>query len=176
MNIRPKFIGTVLSLVFLISLAWVFLIFDSEFSRVKNELRESQNQITLVEREKSSIREQLELTRSRLARATTGLRLALEKIKSGNEKIAVLTKSLSALFNEKMRIEAKLHSLKDLKDAIRQVKLEIRQQKLHELAARKKLQQEIDAAKLALGNRGYIVKNGVSRYRTLVKIEVRPGD
>ncbi|MBU1090826.1 MAG: hypothetical protein KKC42_03165 [Candidatus Omnitrophica bacterium] len=75
---------------------------------------------------------------------------------------------------EREKFEARFNSLKELKKAIRQVKIRIRQEKEEKARVEKERQKEIDALELALGNRGFLRKEGKTTYRPTIKIEVRP--
>jgi hypothetical protein len=88
----------------------------------------------------------------------------------------VITADNAELLSDKKGLEAKLHSLKELKKAIREVKIDMRSEKQEQLLAKKQMQKEIDNDELLRGNRGILLKDGKSTYRPVIRIEVRPAD
>lgn len=85
-----------------------------------------------------------------------------------------LEQVVASLEKEKEAIEAKLHSLAELRKSIHQVKIEMHQQRVQEYLARKERQKKIDAQRLANGNRGFLIKERISTFKPKVKIEVNP--
>lgn len=85
-----------------------------------------------------------------------------------------LQDKVANLENEKQVIEAKFDSIKELKQAIRQVRAEMHEQEIQQYLVRKEQQKALDAQELALGNRGFIIINCQSTYKPKVRIEVKP--
>ena len=168
--------------ILLIALAGVALILNvvvyfllvDKFIRTKNELVESRAQLSQEQYEKQLLQIELGKTKEQLQKVEAELESTQRELNIVNKKLTGIEKDNLALREEKERLEAKLHSLVELKKAIRQVKLEYHQQKVQEYLARRKQQEEIDARELAQGNRGFLVKDGCSIYQPKVIIEVRP--
>jgi cell division protein FtsB len=99
-------------------------------------------------------------------------------LKADNAKLSKekqeLQEKISDLEKEEEIIKAKLHSIKELKQAIRQVRIEMHEQQVHQLLIRKEQQKALDAQELAIGNRGFITKNRQSTYKPKIRIEVMP--
>lgn len=121
---------------------------------------------------------QLETSNNKLAFAKTQLKeLAILKNEFANlsEIKQELEQKIANLEDEKQATEAKLHSLTELRKLVRQVKAEIYAQNIQWNLAKKKQQREIDAQETEAGNRGFIIKNSKSTYKTSIRIEVKPG-
>ena len=84
-----------------------------------------------------------------------------------------LTQQLAAVTQEKAQLEAKLSSLKELKTAIHLVKQRIQQEHRQAWLARIQAQRAEDQRKLARGNQGYVVRDGVPTIGLVTKLQVR---
>jgi len=84
-----------------------------------------------------------------------------------------LVGQLAAVTQEKQELQAKLASLKELKAAIRAVKQQIWQQRWQAWLARIEAQRTEDQRKLAQGNRGFVVREGVPTLGPVAKLRVR---
>ncbi|MFH1397609.1 MAG: hypothetical protein ABIH27_03560 [Candidatus Omnitrophota bacterium] len=98
----------------------------------------------------------------------------LKQLAEVNNRLAASEDDNAKLLREKKSLEAKLHSLNELRGAIQQTKSEIRQQVLAKKAIEKAIKKEINANKVLQGNAGFLIKDGRSTYKPVVKIEVRP--
>lgn len=136
---------------------------------LQEELSQTQDQLIMVQAELEKTKNELSIVSQKLALAEEDNGKLLQAKKELEDKITLLAQ-------EKQILEARLHSLKELKAAIRQVRLEIRQEQIKKYLARKKQQEEIDALKLARGNRGYLTKEGKSLYQSKLDIEVIPAN
>lgn len=136
---------------------------------VKNNIELEENRVQLKQEQEA--RQLLELE---LRAAKDQLQKVIAELKDISSKLSNSEKNNLALLEEKQKLEAKLHSLKELKEAIRQVKAEYRREKAQQYLAKKESQKEIDAQKLAQGNRGFLVRDGQSTHQPKVKIEVEP--
>jgi chromosome segregation ATPase len=155
---------------------WLYFSLINSLSMARMELKESRAQAYKETKERQLLQEELKVTKEQLQRNTEELQKIITELENTqkelnivNEKFSGAEKENQALIEEKNRLEAKLHSLKDLKEAIRQVKVEIHEQKV-------KRQREIDAEGLTGGNRGFLLKDGQSQYRPSIKIEVNPAN
>ncbi len=73
-----------------------------------------------------------------------------------------LTSQLASVRDEKATLEAKLASLKELRAAIRLVKQKIRKERWETWLAHMRQQGDDETQRLASGNRGYVVRQGLS--------------
>ncbi|MDP2920838.1 MAG: hypothetical protein Q8O12_00515 [Candidatus Omnitrophota bacterium] len=166
----------------------VFFIMGREIIEARSKLRQAQDQAAQEKKEKAWIQEELKITRGELFRTGRDLRTARGKLAFVNTKIKAMKNNNSILMNariglerkiailqqERKTMEAKLHSLSELKKAIRQVKLEIREDRIRQREESKRQQREIDKWETARGNRGFLTKDGEDYYRPKVNVEVRP--
>jgi chromosome segregation ATPase len=166
----------VLLVVVLLFCAWVYFLLINRLVRAEKELKETKVRVCQELKEKQLLQnnlneasEQLQGAQEELLKVKTELENTQNELNIVNEKLSGVEKENQALLEEKNRLEAKLHSLKELKEAIRQVKLEDFQQKVEQ-------QKEIDAQGVAGGNRGFLIKDGQSQYRPSIKIEVKPAN
>lgn len=168
----------------------VFFIMGRDIIETRSKLRKTQDQIVQEKKEKVWLQDELKATRGELEKTDKSLRTANSKLSFVNKKIMILkdsnfslikTKSdleyrIVLLTEEKKFIEAKFHSLTNLKKAIRQVKLEIRGDKIKQRQERIRLQKEIDKWETASGNQGFLTKDGEEHYRPKVNVEVKPAN
>lgn len=152
-----------------------------EFVIVARDLIISRKQIKSIQVQKEILQGNLDKVTHEFEAASNELSMMKEKLSASEKDNAQLRKDkqeleqrVVALEGEKRAIQAKLHSLPELKKCIRQVKIEIRGQKIQQHLAKKQLQKEIDAQKLAAGNRGFLMLDSKSTYKPTIKIEVKP--
>lgn len=169
-----------ISAIALIAFAvWKYGILRRELNSAKVQIARNQEQIFREIKEKEALKEKLEVTNTQLDLVRGSLSKTQDELKALNANFASLKESndnlqklhaelkqkVIILTQEKDALEARMHSLKELKLAIREVKLE-------EYFLKEKKQNELDAKKLALGNQGYFVKDGKSVYRPKLEIDV----
>jgi hypothetical protein len=166
----------------------IFFIMGREIMETRAKLRDTQNLVAQQKKEKAWLQDELRATRGNLVTTGKKLRTCQGKLDFVNKKISVLKASnasltgrnaaliiarqglereVGALREEKRIMEAKFHSLKELKKAIREVKLEIRKEKINQ-------QKEADKWETANGNRGFFTKDGECFYKPKVNVDVRP--
>ncbi|MFA5156776.1 MAG: hypothetical protein WC532_05225 [Candidatus Omnitrophota bacterium] len=136
---------------------------------VENNIEMQENRAQLKQEQEA--RQLLELE---LKATQEQLQKVIAELKTVSDKLSSAEKNNQALLQEKKELEAKLHSLKELKKAIRQTKAEYRQEKAQQYRAKKEKQKEIDAQRLAQGNRGFLVRDGQPTHQPKVKIAVEP--
>ena len=85
---------------------------------------------------------------------------------------ASLSSQLGSVMTEKQQLEAKLSSLKELRVAIRDVKRRMWNERWVAWRARIETLKREDEERLASGNRGYIVRQGVSTLGSGQKLQV----
>ncbi len=121
--------------------------------------------ITNLQQELEGVDKQLKETLSEMA-----------ALKREHEELVRTHASLSEQFqvvnDEKKQLEFRLSSLVELKKAIKQVKVEIWNQRWAVWRERIQAQREADQQKLASGNRGYMIRNGVSTVKAPTQLQV----
>jgi|GEM_PF-976186 len=173
-----------------IGLIAIFFIMGREIVDTKDKLRNAQDQVVQAKKEKVWLQDALRLTRGEVTKKGRDLKVCRDRLDFVNKKIFALKGRNSTLFRaridleakiallqeEKMAMEAKFHSLSELKKAIRQVKAEIRDDKIKQRKEQVRQKEEIDKWETALGNKGYLTKDGEEYYKPKVNVEVRPAN
>ncbi len=173
-----------------IGIVVAFFIIGREIVETKAKLRKTQDQIVQEKKEKAWFQDELKTTRSELLKTGKNLRTCQGKLDFVNKKISVLRGNnttlimakqglehkIASLQEEKRVIETKFHSLRELKKAIRQVKVEMRNDRIKRHEEHIRQQIEIDKWETALGNQGFLTKDGEDRYKSKVNVEVRPAN
>lgn len=161
----------------------IFFIMGREIIETRAKLKKTQDLIVQQKKEKVWLQDELKTTRGELIDTSRDLRACHGRLDFVNKKISSLKGSnaaliiarkgleyrIAALQEEKRIVEAKFHSLSELKKAIRVVKLEIREEKI-------KQQKEADKWETAGGNRGFFTKDGEDYYKPKVNVDVRPAN
>lgn len=153
-----------------------YFLLINKFVKTSQELEESIVQLNQEQKENHLLQGELRLIRQQLQKMKTELKGTRRELNSVNNKLSGLEKNNLVLQEEKERLEARLHSLKELKKAFRQIKLERHQENVQQLLVKKQHQKEIDAQRLTQGNCGYLIKDGHILYPPKVKIEVSPAN
>jgi len=165
-------IGLITLIVLLISVSgWLAIKVNQKRLDVEN----LKAQLSLERSLKEAIQKEFFSTKDELDKVKTELDNTQKQLNEVNHKLAAAQSNNAKLIEEKKALEARLHSLRELKQAIGQVKQEMWQERYRQLLAKKEMQKEIDACKLAEGNRGFLLKDSKPTYKPTVKIEVRPG-
>ena len=177
-----KFILTVIGIFI------VFFVMGREIVETRSKLRKTQDQIAQEKKEKIWLRDELNSVRVELDGKNRDLRNARNKLEFVNKKVSRLRRGNTALTSakyglerriavlqgEKRLIEAKFHSLSELKKAIHQVKIEIRDDRIRQRQEYVRQQKELDKWRTANGNHGFFIKDGENCYKSRVNVEVRP--
>ena len=167
-----------------------FFIMGREIVETKAKLRKTQEQIVQEKKEKAWFQDELKTTRKELLKTGKNLRTCQGKLDFVNKKISALRGNNTTLImakqglehkiaflqEEKKVIEARFHSLRELKKAIRQIKVEIRNDKIKQREEHVRQQVEIDKWETAFGNQGFLTKGGENHYKSKVNVEVRPAN
>lgn len=117
---------------------------QQELSRVEGEMQQTVSELAILHQEHAQLREQNTSLASQLSSVTT----------------------------EKQQLEARLSSLKELRLAIRDVKRKVWEDQWATWRARVQAQREEDQRRLASGNRGYLVRDGVTTLGSEVRLRV----
>ncbi len=170
---------------------WQFISINKELKLSQNKLQHIQTKIDQEKKEKEQYKLQADNLNLSLESANTQLEVANKQLtlaKTQLEKLDILEADKADLLlvkqeleqkilnleNEKQVIEAKLHSLTELRKFVRQVKNEIHEQNIQQYLARKQQQKEFDEQEALIGNRGFITKGSKSTYKATIRIEVKP--
>jgi chromosome segregation ATPase len=126
---------------------------DSLKSDLEQKLQEQQSKVHSLETDKANLTTELESLNTQIA----DINLKLTELTTTHAQtvshLQAMREEYVKLTAEKAVLEAKLHNLKDLKDQITVVKVELHQKKVEEL-------QRLDRAEFAAGNHGYLLKEG----------------
>ena len=99
----------------------------------------------------------------------TGFQAQLQALKKER---SILQARITTLMQEKLTIEQRFLSLKELKKAIKLAKQEERRRSQAERQKRIVMLKRLDELALALGNRGYLIREGTSTYESKVRVKV----
>ncbi|MFA4991404.1 MAG: hypothetical protein WC569_02370 [Candidatus Omnitrophota bacterium] len=168
-------------ILLVVGIFFTFFMLARDLVETKTALKKSQEQIAQEKIEMAQLKEELRDTREQFLKTDEQLRNVRVELVLLNRKIGFarkdnaelrkakreLEQKICLLAQEKASIEARLHSIVELKKAIREAKAEIYEKKV-------KAQKQLDARELANGNRGFLFKDGKSLYQPKVKIEVKP--
>lgn len=166
-----------------IGIVVIFFIMGREIIETRARLKKTHDLMAQQKKEKIWLRDELKTTRGELVNTSRDIRTCQGKLDFVNKKISALRGNnaaliiakeglesrIAALQEEKRIIEAKFHSLSELRKAIRLVKLEMREEKI-------KQQKEADKWETAGGNRGFFTKDGEPFYKPKVNVNVRPAN
>ncbi|MDP3143470.1 MAG: hypothetical protein Q8N14_06010 [Candidatus Omnitrophota bacterium] len=148
-------------------------------------VRSYERKLTDLEQAKKAMEDQLTAQKNvldlQLKETMEQLKLVTEELTGAKGKIVNLEKTnydllamqqelkdrVGLIAQEKEALEAKLNSLDELKKAIRDLKIKMRQERL---AAHKQREEK----QIVEGNRGFLIYQGVSTIKGKVKIEVTP--
>lgn len=89
------------------------------------------------------------------------------------EENQTLNERLAAAAAEQQALQARLASLKELRIAIRDVKARLRRERWEVWLARVQAQRAEDQQRLAKGNRGFVLRNGVPTIGSPTRLQVR---
>ena len=134
---------------------------EAEQTMLNQELGEARRTIDVQSGDLTGLRQELQTAQADLDRTITQLASIKRDVQDVQDQNNVLTDQLGAIMTEKEQLEAKLSSIKELKLAIREARHKIRQQRWAAWRARLQAHRHADADRLASGNRGYVVREGV---------------
>lgn len=172
---------TKISLIVLVAIAVAinvggYFLLVNKLLKSKSELKETRAQMIKEIWEKQNIQDELKVRLEQLQNLQAELEDTKNELNLANKRLGSLEKVNLVLLKEKETLQTRLSSLKELKKAIRLVKIQIHQERIARYLASKRMQKEIDAKQLASGNRGYMIKDGRSLSLAWLnfKIEVNP--
>ena len=135
---------------------------EVEQAMLNEELGEARRTIDVQSGDLTGLRQELQAAQADLDRTITELASFKGDFQDVQDQNNVLTSQLGAIMTEKEQLEAKLSSIKELKLAIREARHKVRQQRWAAWRARIRAHRHADEDRLASGNRGYVVREGVS--------------
>ena len=139
---------------------------EAERTQLNQELTGAHQTIEQQGGEMTTLQDSLKELGARLAQTTT-------ELTSLQHDYQQLRTSHETLMTEKQRLEAKLSSIKELKLAILDVKRQMWNRRLAAWRAHIQVMKEADRERLASGNRGYLVREGVPTFGPRTKLQVR---
>ena len=142
----------------------------AEAQRTLAELDHELDETRSIAQDQSKELDQLQ---SRLAQAEQDVQRLQFEQKGFRQANATLLQQLASVSQEKTLLEEKLHSIRALKLAIRDVKQQMWAARRREWLAALDAQKAEDERKLAQGNRGYLVRNGMTTLRAATTLQVR---
>lgn len=160
---------SVLAVSVVAAAAWLVM----EFRNKSLEISDMQAQLSGEQAIKLHLAKTLLSTREEVDKLKLEVDSYQKQLAEVNNKLAVSEANNAELLREKKALVAKLHSLTELKKAIKEVKIEMKQERRRQLLAEKETRKEIDVNKLSNGNKGFLAKDGKTTYKRTVKIEVR---
>ena len=145
---------------------------EAERAHLNGELVQAHQTIEEQAGNVSGLQQELKSLQERLDETTTGLASLQHEHEALRERNDSLTEQLSAVTDENQQLEAKLSSLKELKLAIRDVKHKMWNERWAAWRARIEALKAADQEQLAMGNHGYVVRNGISTLGSSEKLQV----
>lgn len=116
---------------------------------------------------------ELDHLQARLSQAEQEVRRLEFEQKGFRQANAGLLQQLASVSQEKQLLEEKLHSIRELRLAIRNVNQQLWAKRRQQWLAKVDAQRAEDERRLAGGNRGYLVRDGVTTLRSATKLQVR---
>ena len=138
---------------------------NDELVNARQTLEGQAGNITNLQQELQNVQEKLDQTVAELS----SLQRDHELVRQQNSSLA---SQLSSVMTEKQQLEAKLSSLKELRLAIRDVKRQMWNERWAAWRARVDAFKREDQERLASGNHGYIVRQGVPTLGSSQKLQV----
>jgi chromosome segregation ATPase len=134
---------------------------EAEQTLLNQELGEARRTIDAQRGDLTGLRQELQTAQADLDRTITQLASIKRDVQDVQGQNSVLTDQLGAIMTEKERLEAKLSSIKELKLALHEARRKVWQSRWAAWRARLQAHRHADEDRLASGNRGYVVREGV---------------
>ena len=145
---------------------------EQERSHLSGELSQAQQTIEGQTGNMAHLQTELQAVHERLQTTMTEIAALQHEHEHLRQENTSLSAQLSSVMTEKQQLEAKLSSLKELRVAIRDVKRRMWNERWAAWRARIETLKREDEERLASGNRGYIVRQGVSTLGSGQKLQV----
>ena len=135
---------------------------SDEYTHLSSELGEARKTVEAQTTDLSSLRQELKSVQDRLNTTVEEIAaLQREHEQLRHENVSLTTK-LSSVMLEKQRLEMRLSSLHELKLAIRDVRSKVSAERWAAWRTHIQARKQKDQERLAMGNRGYVVRSGRS--------------
>lgn len=145
----------------------------AEIAQLSQELGQTRQTIDTQADDLGALEQELTRIQTRLNLADQDIaRLQQEQV-AMKEENQTLNEQLTAASAEQQALRVRLSSLTELKVAIREVKARVRQERWEAWLAYVRAQRADDQQRLAKGNRGFVVRNGVPTIGTPTRLQVR---
>jgi chromosome segregation ATPase len=122
-------------------------------TELERKLQEQQTKVGGLEEDKANLTAETKVLGDQIARISQRLADLQNTHATTVSHLQAMREEYVKLTNEKAVLEAKLHDLKALREQVTLVKQELHQKKVDEL-------KRLDRAEFAMGNRGYLLKEG----------------
>ena len=148
---------------------------EQERTHLNQELVQARDTMTTQAGELSNLQTELSSLQTRFAQTETELAQLKTDQTTLQHANANLLQQFTMVNQEKQALEARLASLKELRLAIRDVQQKLVRERWHAWLAHVELQRTKDEQRLAQGNRGFIVRHGMSTLASTpsTKLQVR---
>ena len=145
----------------------------AEIAQLSQELGQARQTIDTQADDFGALEQELTRIQTRLNLADQDIaRLQQEQV-AMKEENQTLNEQLTAASAEQQALRARLSSLTELKIAVREVKARVRQERWEAWLAYVRAQRADDQQRLAKGNRGFVVRNGVPTIGAPTRLQVR---
>ena len=134
---------------------------EAEHARLTQALSEARQTVDAQTGDLTGLRQELETAQVTLDRTVTELASLKRDFTDAQEQNDALEDQLSSVMLEKQQLETKLSDVKQLKLAIRDIRNKVWQQRWASWRARLQAHRHGDEDRLASGNQGYIIRDGV---------------
>lgn len=145
---------------------------EQEHTNLSGELSLASRTMTGQAVDISSLQQQLARVEDNLQQTVSDLAILRQEHRQLRQENASLTDQLASVSDERAKLQARLSSIKELRLAIRDVKQRMHDERWVAWRARAQTQREADERQLALGNRGYLVRDGESTTGSAARLRV----
>ena len=143
---------------------WIHL--NQELSDARQSVAAQTTDLTQLHTQFGELQARLTQTETEV----TGLRAEYAKLQEANSS---LTGELASATQQRDALQAKLSSVRELRVALRDLKRQIWQRRWQALAERLQTNHQGADTRLAKGNRGYVVRDGVPTLGAVTRLQVR---
>jgi chromosome segregation ATPase len=146
---------------------------SADYASAQRSLAELDHELTETRSIAQEQSTELDRLQTRLADAQQEVQRLQFEQRGFRQANANLLQQLASVSEEKVLLEAKMQSIRELKVAIRNVKQQMWAKRRQEWLAKVDAQRAEDEHRLAMGNRGYLVRDGMTTLKSATKMQVR---
>ena len=190
---RGRYVIIILSLV-VVGMLWRTASIESEKGQIEGAYQQAQQAVNELQTERDQLNTDLDLAKSSIEAShidISRLHNELEIIQSKLDETVIelaslqrdhasirqtnvsLASQLSSVTDEKQQLEARLDDIKELRLAIHEIKQRMSDERWARWRARVETLKQEDQRRLAAGNRGFMVKGGISTVDTAARMHVK---